>query len=186
MVTTVITASTSYTREVSQILCSRTYDAADARCWTQKRSEVHAPADVFPDILHPTRVQWAQKPFYPSPYYKPPDRNKLKEDETLYGGRQAIGTQNREEVLVVGTHRLLLQPVCSDPSTECSAVRKELSFRKKFPLPISPLNHVLHLFSILSPFFDVPFVSIDLIYILDVPFSLSLYSLIQTMFLVMV
>jgi hypothetical protein len=86
---------------------------------------------------------------------------RVKEDKTLYGGRRATGTQNSEEIFVVGTQLLLLQPGCVDPSTDSSTMRKELSFRNKF----------LFQFHLLIKFYTYFHFCLDLISILDVPFQ---------------
>lgn len=107
----------------------------------------------------PTKVQWAQKPFYFSPSYEIGGRGKeQKEDEAVYEGKRATGEQNSEEVRCGQTCSLLLPPAGIDRRRDCSATRKELSFRKKFPLPISSLESGFTLvFISVSFFFLSPF-----------------------------
>jgi hypothetical protein len=53
----------------------------------------------------------------------------------------ATGRQKSKKV------RATVATACIDRSPGGSTARKELSFRKKFPIPISSLSQVLHLFS---------------------------------------
>jgi hypothetical protein len=68
------------------------------------------------------------------------------EDEVVCGGRQQSHRKTEEQE--GPCHRnTTVATVFIDRSPGGSATRKELNFRKKFPIPISSLSQVLHLFS---------------------------------------